>query len=45
MKFKEITHSQKPKKLFFDEDLTGAPSNELSQMNLLGAKFDREIAW
>ena len=32
MKFKEITHSQKPKKLFFDEDLTGAPSNGLSQM-------------
>ena len=34
----EPTHSQKTKKLFFDDDLTGAPSDEVSQKNLLGAE-------
>ena len=29
--------SQKPKKLFDDDDMIGAPSDEVHQKNLLGA--------
>ena len=38
MKFKEITHSQKPKKLFSHDDLTRQPSDEVSQKKLVPAK-------
>mgnify|MGYP006889219367 CR=1 FL=1 len=35
---KEATHSKKPTKLLFDDDLTGASSDKVSQKNLLGAE-------
>ena len=38
MKFKEITHSQKPKKLFSHDDLTRQPSDEVSQKKLVLAE-------
>ena len=45
---KEVAPSKKPTRLVFEDELTGAPSNEVSQKTLLGAEggetlLDRDI--